>query len=347
MQRMCDGSAMSSSPLKVIAAPDKFRGTVTASEFCEIARSVTSRYAMAFDAAPMADGGEGTLDVIGGTMQYSDVRGPLGKTVSAPWAFNGEVAVIEMAYASGWHALGDSDTDAVGATTYGTGQLIGAAIDAGALQIVVGAGGSVTTDGGLGAIEALEPWLPLQQVELIVATDVMTTFVDAARVFAPQKGASLDQVLQLEARLRNLVTVYKERFGVDVTDVPGGVSAGGLAGGLWAIGAKIVPGFEFLRDMVDLERRIAQADIVVTGEGKLDESSLRGKVVGGVIEIAQKYNKPVTIVVGSVDSAVYNRLNSNITCVSLTERFGSERSLSQPLELIEEVLTELLQPAEV
>ena len=170
--------------------------------------------------------------------------------------------------------------------TAGTGELIARALDHGARRIVVGLGGSATTDGGLGAVEALPSPARLRTVELEVACDVRTRFVDAAAVFAPQKGASPAQVDLLTARLEQLVVRYRDEFGVDVSELDGAGAAGGLAGGLAALGGRLVSGFELVAEHVDLEERACAADVVVTGEGHLDAQSLDGKVVGGVCGLA-------------------------------------------------------------
>ncbi len=189
--------------MRVVAAPDKFRGTARASD---IARAIAAGAASAgweCDEVPLADGGEGTLEVLGGGNRTTLVSGPLGDPVRASWQLNGRRAVIEMALASGLELVGGvPGNDAVAATTYGTGELIAAALDAGARRIIVGVGGSATTDGGLGALRAVYPLQRLRGVELQVACDVRTKFVEAAELFAGQKGASAraDRALAAPAR---------------------------------------------------------------------------------------------------------------------------------------------------
>jgi glycerate kinase len=237
---------------------------------------------------PVADGGEGTLDALvearGGSMRTARVTGPLGAPVEAAWALLPDgTAVIEMARASGL-ALVQGARDPLKASTRGTGELIAAASRAGADRILVGVGGSATTDGGLAAVEALG-W-SLAGIDVTVACDVTTPFTRAAEVYGPQKGASAAQIALLTRRLEQLAGVYRQRTGVDVTVLEGGGAAGGLAGGLAAIGAEIEPGFDVVARVAGLDRALEGADLVVTGEGKLDATSFEGKVVRSVLEWA-------------------------------------------------------------
>ena len=325
--------------MHVLAAPDKFRGTATASEVAGAVAAAVEAAGGTCDRAPMADGGEGTLEVFGGPNRTTLVAGPLGDPLSAPWRLSRTTAVIEMATASGLDVVdGPDGNDPVSASTTGTGELISAALDAGARRIIVGMGGSATTDGGLGALRAIHPFGRLKGVELIVACDVRTRFVDAAREFAAQKGASSSQAEFLRRRLERLVQVYRDEHGVDVAELDGSGAAGGLAGGLAAIGARLVNGFELLADEIDLDERIEAADLVVTGEGFLDEHSFDGKVVGGVTQLAGSLGVPILAVVG----AVYDGAPSidGLEVVSLTDRFGSERALDDPLGCVTEVVAE-------
>ncbi|MBA2283004.1 MAG: glycerate kinase, partial [Acidimicrobiia bacterium] len=198
---------------------------------------------------------------------------------------------------------------------------------------------SATTDGGLGALRALHPIPRLRGVELVVACDVRTRFVDAADVFAPQKGATAAQVELLRRRLERLAQVYVEDHGVDVTDLSGAGGAGGLAGGLAAIGARLVEGFEVVADEVELWDRIEGADLVITGEGFLDEQSFEGKVVGGVAALAAEAGVPVVAVVGQVvDGPAADR----IEVVSLVERFGEDEAMNRTTRCVERITAELL-----
>ncbi|HEY5699717.1 MAG TPA: glycerate kinase [Acidimicrobiales bacterium] len=325
--------------MRVLAAPDKFRGTATAPEVAAaMARAVVDAGGTA-DEAPLADGGEGTLEALGGANRTTTVSGPLGDPVEAVWRLDRRAAVIEMARASGLDVVGGPEgNDAVAASTYGTGELIAAAVERGAREIVVAVGGSATTDGGLGALRALEPSQRLRGIEIRVACDVRLPFVDAAEVYGPQKGASPAQVELLRRRLERLAQIYEEEYGVDVTGLAGAGAAGGLAGGLAAIGAHLEPGFDLVADAIDLDERMEGCDLVVTGEGFLDEQSFDGKVVGGVAALAAALCVPVLVVAGDV----MDPLPQAVEAVSLTERFGGERSRLDALACIEAVVADHL-----
>ncbi|HEX5616067.1 MAG TPA: glycerate kinase [Acidimicrobiia bacterium] len=274
--------------VRALACPDKFRGSLSAAEAAgAIAAGLRAGGIDDVRSLPLADGGEGTLDAVldavGGSRRTLRVTGPLGDPVDAEWAvLRTGVAVVEMARASGLALVADNDP--LRASTRGTGELIAAAARGGAKRIVVAVGGSASTDGGLAAVETLG-W-SLAGLDVVVACDVTTTFLDAASVYGPQKGATAAQVALLGRRLERLADQYRSRTGVDVTTLEGGGAAGGLAGGLAAIGATLEPGFEVVANVVGLEDALAAADVVVTGEGALDVTSFRGKVVGGVLEWA-------------------------------------------------------------
>jgi glycerate 2-kinase len=311
--------------MRIVVAPDKFRGTVTAAAAAAALGRGLRDLGHDVVEVPLADGGEGTLDVLGGANRTTTVTGPLGDPVDAGWRLTGRRAVIEMARASGLSLVGGAEeNDAVAASTHGTGELVAAALDQGANDVVVAVGGSATTDGGLGALRALYPVHRLRGVRLSVACDVRIRFVEAARVFAPQKGATPAQVELLERRLERLLQVYDEEYGVDVADLEGGGAAGGLAGGLACVGAELVPGFELVADRVGLDERLEGADLVVTGEGFLDEESFDGKVVGGVSELATSLGVPVVAVVGRC----LDELTGRVPTVSLVDLVGEERAMS-------------------
>jgi glycerate kinase len=314
-------------------APDKFRGTATASQAADALAAGFTAAGHQVVSLPLADGGEGLLDVLGGPNRTTTVTGPLGDPVDAEWRLVNRRAVIEMARASGLAVVGGAEgNDPIAASTYGTGELIAAALDAGAKEIVVGVGGSATTDGGLGALRALYPVPRLRGVRLEVACDVRLHFVDAARVFAPQKGASPAQVELLERRLERLVQVYENDYGTRVADLEGGGAAGGLAGGLACVGATLVPGFELVADLVGLDEAAESAEVLVTGEGFLDAESFDGKVVGGVTELAAALGVPVVAVVGEA----FDRAESLVPTVSLVEHFGRDRALHDTLACLHE-----------
>jgi glycerate 2-kinase len=325
----------------VVAAPDKFRGTATAREVAGAVAAAAEGAGWTCDQVPIADGGEGLLDVMAGRWRTAEVRDPLGRPVTAGWRLDGNTAIIEMAQASGLTIVGGPEgNDPVRADTAGTGQLIAAAVKAGAKRVLVGVGGSATTDGGWAALRALEPHSRLHGVSLVVACDVQTRFLDAAPIFAPQKGATPAQVALLTRRLERLALLFQEEYGVDVRPLPGGGAAGGLAGGLAAIGALLVPGFEVVADAVGLAERMEGADLVIAGEGLLDEQSFHGKAVGGVVALAAEAGVEVLVVAGDIDREAVGEMP--VTCVCLVERFGRPRAMSDTIACIREVVAERL-----
>lgn len=327
--------------MRVVCAMDKFRGTLDAAEaVAAAAAGVRDAVPDArIDEVPLADGGEGFLDVLGGPNRSALVTGPLGEPVEAGWRMAKGSGVVEMARASGLLLAGGVEgNDPIAASTAGTGEVIADAVSAGVRRVLVGVGGSATTDGGLGAIRALEPLARLRGVEIVVACDVRTRFVDAAPVFGPQKGASPAQVELLRRRLERLAQVYEQDFGVDVRDVPGSGAAGGLGGGLLAIGARLVPGFEVVADETGLDELIDGADLVITGEGHVDEGSFDGKTVGGVAELAGDAGVPVIAVAGLVDDDVADQ----ITVLSLVERYGEEAASSDAAGCVRRIVADHL-----
>lgn len=327
----------------VVAAPDKFRGTATGADVARAIARGAEAAGWACDEVPVADGGEGTLEALGGRVHTARVRGPLGAPVDAEWRMEDGLAVVEMARASGLALAGGPEhNDPLRASTYGTGQLIVAAMEAGARRVIVAVGGSASTDGGLGAVSALGG-RGLHGVDVVVACDVTTRFVDAAALFAPQKGASSAQVALLTRRLERLAQVYERDYQVDVTVLDGSGAAGGLAGGLAALGAALVPGFDVVSEALQLEERIADAGLVVTGEGFLDEQSFRGKAVGGVAELAREAGVPVLVVAGDVYA---DELPDHVEVVSLVARFGAEPARRDVLACVETVVRERLTRAE-
>ena len=330
---------MASRTPRLIAAPDKFKGTASAADIAAAACRAAEAAGWDAEPLPMADGGEGTLAALGGANRFTVVTNPLGDPVTAGWRLDGDTAVIEMAQASGLQLVGGAGgNDALAASTYGTGELIEAALERGARRIIVCVGGSATTDGGFGALRALLPGHRLRGIELVVACDVRTRFCDAAEVFGPQKGATSAEVRLLRRRLERLVDMYVAEYGVDVADLPGAGAAGGLAGGLAALGARLVEGFEVVAEETQLAERLEGAELVVTGEGLLDAESFNGKVVGGVCELAERLGVPVVAVAGAVDRDV----PATMPVLSLSERFGPDRAFAEPTACVEEALAEHL-----
>ncbi len=325
-------SRVGSRPVVVLAF-DKFRGTATSVDLGEAAAEVARRTGWDPRVVPLADGGEGTLDVLGGPNKVTRVTGPLGEPVDAPWRLEGREAFIEMAAASGLAVVGGPEgNDPLEASTVGTGQLIANAVALGARTVHVFVGGSATTDGGLGAIRALENTARMREIDLVVGCDVDTRFVDAAAVFGPQKGASRAQVALLTRRLERLVQLYDEEFGVDVSTLPGGGAAGGLAGGLCAIGARLQSGFEILADKAGLDLHLAEASLCVTGEGKLDRQSFEGKVVGGIFDWCRDLGVPTAAVVGAIDDGADPPAELSVR--SLVDDYGFDRAVTETVELV-------------
>lgn len=331
--------------MRVVAAVDKFRGTATAEQVAAAIGHACWEAGVECVEIPLADGGEGLLEALGGPNRTTRVTGPLGDPVDAAWRIHRGRAVIEMARAAGLTLVGGAEhNDPVAASTTGVGELIDQALSTGANRIVVGLGGSATTDGGFGAVRALAAPARLRGVELLVACDVDTGFTDAARVFGPQKGATPAQVELLTRRLERLAQLYRDEFGIDVRDLSGAGAAGGLAGGLAALGATLVSGFDLVADEVDLFDRIQEADLVVTGEGFLDEQSFAGKVVGGVIRASAERDVPVLVIAGDADPMIAEHplLQGQVEVTTLVDRFGLERSMREPRACIESIVAEAL-----
>jgi len=300
---------------RFLVAPDSFKGTFDARRVAEAVASGIEAAGGEADRCPVADGGEGTmaalLGVLGGERRSVRVHDPLRRPIEAEYALlgDGETAVVEMAQASGLSLVAPEERDGERADTYGTGELIAGAVAAGARRVLVAVGGSATTDGGRGAIEALrqsgaafvlctssgEQKTNAEEVRVEVLCDVRTAFEDAARVFAPQKGADSAAVARLTRRLEELAAELPR----DPRGVPMTGCAGGLSGGLWAYGAELRPGADFVLDALGFDARLARADAVVSGEGRFDSQSLEGKIVGAIAVRCAAAGKPLHLVVGS------------------------------------------------
>jgi glycerate kinase len=325
--------------MRVLVAPQEFKGSLTA---VEAARAIAGGIRLAaphaeIDEVPMSDGGAGLVEVMlaarGGERIETTVRGPLMRPVRAGWALLGEgTAVIEMAAASGLVLLRPTELDPLRATTFGTGELIVAALERGCAHIIVGVGGSATVDAGSGAMCALGAKLldadgvelesggaalarlsridltarhpKLGGADITVASDVTNTLcgeAGAAHVFGPQKGASVDDVRTLDQALSHFADVAQRDLGIDLRAMPGSGAAGGLGAGLAIVaGAKIEPGFDIVAEAVGLADRVAAADVVITGEGRLDGQTAYGKTAAGVARIARAHGRRVVAVAGSV-----------------------------------------------
>lgn len=286
-----------------MVAPDSFKGTLSARQVAEaIGRGVESAGAIP-DLCPAADGGEGTaevlLEALGGERRTASAHDPLGRPIEAAYALlrDGSEALVEVAAASGLGLVDPSERDAERASSTGTGELIAAAVVEGAGRILVAAGGSATTDGGRGAIDAIEAAGGLRDARLEVLCDTSVPFERAAEVFAPQKGADPEQVERLTSRLAaEAGALPRDPRGRAMTG-----AAGGLSGGLWAaFGARLVPGAAFVLGVVGFDRRLEEAGAVITGEGRLDSQSGEGKLTGEIARRCRAARLPAHAIAGQV-----------------------------------------------
>ena len=287
-------------PTTVLVAPDAFKGTLSAAEVAQAIGRGLEAAGRPVDLCPVADGGEGTLEAllpaIDGELHKVTVSGPLGRAVEASFALGDGVAVVEMATASGLGLVAPEERDAIAASTFGTGELIVVAVQAGARTVYLGVGGSATTEGGAGAVKAIHEAGGLGEARIVVLCDVRTPFEQAARVFAPQKGADPEAVIRLTKRVND----QARRRRRDPRGVPMTGAAGGLSGGLWAeFDAELVPGAQFVLDAVEFDRRMRSARAVITGEGKLDQQSLAGKLVSEISTRARQAGVPCHAIVGT------------------------------------------------
>jgi len=332
---------------KVVIACDSFKGSMTSMQASKaIKKGIETVYESSeIKIIPMTDGGEGFVDTLVsarvGDITKVCVQNPIFNLVEAYFGVINETAVIEMAQASGLTLIEDHQCNPMKTTTYGTGELIKAALDHGFKHIMIGIGGSATNDGGIGMAAALgarfideagkEVALTgegmgavshidlskldkrLYDVYIEVVTDVRNPLygkTGAAYVYGPQKGANLDMIETLDRSLRRLADVIKRDIGMDVAEISGAGAAGGLGAGLAAfLGAKLKSGIELVLDMVKFEETTIDADLVITGEGRIDGQSIYGKVPYGVAKRAKKYDIPVVALVGAVGEdykAVYS-----------------------------------------
>jgi len=378
--------------MKILIAPDKFKGALGARE---VAENIATRLRdvlpdAKIEIVPMADGGEGTAEVIcnarGGSWVQCKAHDPLGREIDACYAWIGDekVAVMEMSEAAGMRRLSENERDPIHANTFGVGEMILDAARRGAAEIIIGLGGSATNDGGSGMARAVgfrfcsgakelsggvselrdltrieapvaagvspansrtQPIRLPPQLNIIAAVDVKNPLLGengATRVFAPQKGATKDDIDILERALTTLADVVGKEFGFDYRNEPGAGAAGGLGFGLMSFcGAKIRPGFDVVAEAVGLEAKIEDADIVITGEGSLDRQTLEGKTPVGVARLARKLGKRVFAIVGratndpevrEVFDAVYENARSGMS---------QEENMKRAAELLRENAREL------
>ena len=351
--------------MRIVIAPQGFKGTLTGPEAAVAMAEGARRALPGADVVlcPVADGGHGTLDALvsatGGRRFRVRVTGPIGSPVEAEWgvlggpdaAGDGGTAVVEMALASGLTLVPEAVRDPMRATTYGTGQLIATALDAGYQRVIVGVGGSATNDGGAGAAQALgvglldalghqvphgaEALLTLEHIDpshrhpalaeasIEVAYDVTNPLLGrdgAAMTYATQKGATAEQIPVLEEVLTHYAAVIQRECGVDVSQLPGGGAAGGLAAGLVALaGAKLVPGAALVCDALGLDQRLERAALVITGEGRVDWQTVFDKAPIEVARRAAKRRIPVIAVAGSFGRDAERVLQHGVTMLESAE----------------------------
>jgi glycerate kinase len=286
--------------MRFLVAPDSFKGTFDAGAVADAIAAGLEEGGAEADRCPVADGGEGTMELLlgalGGSRRKVAVHDPLRRPIEASFGLlgDGAMAIVETAQASGLPLVAAAERDPERADTFGTGELIAGAAGSGADTVLLAVGGSASTDGGAGAIEALRSAGLLGDVEIEILCDATAPYEDAARVFAPQKGADPAAVTRLTARLEALAGELPR----DPRGVAMGGCAGGLSGALWAHGARLRPGAAFVLDAVGFNRRLARADAVVSGEGRFDSQSLGGKIVGEIASRCARVGKPLHLVVG-------------------------------------------------
>ena len=330
--------------MKFVIAPDKYKGSLTAFEFCN---AVEEGLNMALEKTeiikmPLADGGDGTIDVVKhylkGDIVKVKVNDPLFRLIEAEYLFSEEkkVAYIEMAEASGYKLLKKEELNCMHTTSLGTGELVRDAISKGAKEIFLGIGGSATNDGGMGMATAMgyafldkegnsltpigsnldkvkkivkpdKTILP-SDCKIKVACDVTNPFYGrngAAHVYGPQKGASKEEVAILDNGLKNFAQVMASNFNVDLQNIPGAGAAGGMGGGAKIfLDAHLAPGIELIKEISGFDKAIKGANWIITGEGKLDDQTLSGKTISGIIKSAKNQNIPVAALCGSVNISV-------------------------------------------
>jgi glycerate 2-kinase len=360
--------------MNVLIAPDKFKGTLTATDVCRHISAGLQNRLMEVKRVPLADGGDGALDIF---IKYANaelveivVHDPLLRPIKSSYAISqdGNTAFVEMAKASGLTLLSEAERNPMDTTSFGTGELIKHALDRGANHIVMALGGSATNDAALGAAEALGYVFTdrngtklsitgsnlshvfaidstaihtrLKTTKFTALCDVANPFYGpqgAAYIFSSQKGATPDDVVALDEGLRHIADIFAAHFGKVVRDIPGSGAAGGFAGGSIAMfNATLSPGFAFIADTTRLEEAIEWSDVVITGEGLLDLQTLHGKVVHGVCEICKQRGKPVIAVCGD-HSLTHSQIEQlGLSAVySMTAFAGIDRSLKDAGDVLE------------
>lgn len=326
--------------MKIVIASDSFKGSLTSVEVAQAAtRGIKAVYPDCdVVAVNVADGGEGTVeavvDALGGQIVHTTVSDPLGRPIQARYGIAGKKAIIEMAAASGLPLLSSEERNPWITSTYGTGEMIMDAIQRGCSQFLIGIGGSATNDAGTGMLQALgfkfydfngkeiidcrggrlqdiadldDTFVPkaVREAQFIVACDVDTPFCGpegAAPVFAPQKGANAEMVAKLDAGMTSFAHVIENKYGINIVPVAGAGAAGGMGGGFRAfLNASLQRGIDMVLDAIDFDYIIQSADFIITGEGKIDFQTAKGKTAAGVLARAKKQNIPVIAIGGCVE----------------------------------------------
>ena len=357
--------------MRILIAPDKFKGSMSGSEVGEVIGDVLENHECRI--FPVADGGEGTAEIIGnalgGEWVKSQVKDPLGDLVDAGFFLacddfgGGGTAIIEMNSASGLSLIQDKKLDPWGASTYGTGELIIEARNFGVDKIILGIGGSATNDGGAGMAQALGvrffnaegleisevperlmevdqifPEIRLDLPEIIVACDVRNPLLGkdgATRVYGEQKGITQKDMQRQESRLLRFADLVESEMGNTFRDEPGAGAAGGLGFGLMSFcEAELRSGFDLVAESIDLEGIMASYDLIITGEGCMDSQSLMGKAPYGVAKMARRLGKPVVAICGSVNGAEALKNDFDIVLSLVDEKTDLQQSMSNPREVL-------------
>ena len=362
--------------MKILVAPDKFKGSLSAvAAVAAITRGLRAVWPDAeISAAPIADGGEGfaeaLCEALGGAWVETRALDPLGREVAAryAWVEAEQLAIIEMSEASGLWRLMKVERAPLRANTFGTGQLMRHAVERGARKILVGLGGSATTDGGVGmaaalgyefltsdgeelelipgkliALTRIQSGNAIDFPEIIAACDVQNPLLGprgTAHIFSPQKGASAADIIALEGGLSALADAVTTDLGCDFRDTPGAGAAGGIAFGLMSFcGAKVCSGFDLVAETLRLEERVAASDLVITGEGRIDGQTLEGKGPAGVAALARRHGKPVLALAGSVAENAAVHALFDATCAIIDEPVTLDAAMTRGSEFLERAAT--------
>lgn len=342
---------------KCIIISDSFKGTLSSMEICEVARQSIPRFFPECQVVtvPVADGGEGTVECFVEAIQATpvtvDTTGPYGEPIQATYARSGSRAIVEMACAAGLPMVGSRRNPEI-TTTYGVGTVIRHAVENGCTEILLGLGGSCTNDGGCGCAAALgvkfyaedgKEFVPMgkdmDQIAKIDMTEVNALLKDvkitvmcdvenplygptgAAYIFGPQKGADQEMILRLDGKLRKLDEILQRELGLSLAEHPGAGAAGGMGAGAMAfLGAELKSGIEAVLDMVEFDKTLEGADLVITGEGRIDSQSVHGKVISGIAKRTSPKNVPLIAIVGGIHESACEAYNLGVTAM-----FGIDR----------------------